>query len=72
MLSTLCLTPSLEDQVSVFMSPSDRVAQLFPQAPGSLFIAFYDSQDYGGGILTRLHTRNMLQILGKYWRCIIL
>jgi hypothetical protein len=41
--------------VSVFMSPSDRVAQLYLQAPGSLFIAFYDSQDYDGGIQTHLH-----------------
>jgi hypothetical protein len=31
------------------------VTQLYPQAPGSIFIAFYDSQGYGGGILTRLH-----------------
>jgi hypothetical protein len=38
------------------MSPGDRVAQLHPQAPGSLFVAFYDSQGYGGGILTHLHT----------------
>jgi hypothetical protein len=36
------------------MSSSDRVAQLYPQALGSLFVAFYDSQGYGGGILTRL------------------
>jgi hypothetical protein len=40
-----CLqTPDVEDQVPVFMSPSDRVAQLYPQAPGSIFIIFYDSQ----------------------------
>jgi hypothetical protein len=26
----------LEDQVPLFMSPSDRVAQLYPQAPGTL------------------------------------
>jgi hypothetical protein len=50
--------PNLEDQVPVFMSPSDRVAQLYPQAPGSLFVAFCDSQGYGGSILTRLHTRS--------------
>jgi hypothetical protein len=37
------------------MSPSDRVAQLYPQAPGSLFVAFYDLLGYCGGILTRLH-----------------
>jgi hypothetical protein len=48
--------PNLEDQVPVFMSPSDRVAQLCPQAPGSLFVASYDTQGYGGGILSRLHT----------------
>jgi hypothetical protein len=40
----------------MFMSPSDRVAQLYPQAPGSLYVAVYDSQGYGGGTLTRLHT----------------
>jgi hypothetical protein len=30
------------------------MTQLYPLAPGSLFIAFYDSQGYGGGILTHL------------------
>jgi hypothetical protein len=49
--------PNMEDQVPVFMSPSDRVAQLYPQAPGSLLIAFHVSQGYGGGILTRIHMR---------------
>jgi hypothetical protein len=34
------------------------VAQLYPQAPGSLSVASYDSQGYGGGILTRLHAGN--------------
>jgi hypothetical protein len=28
-------TPNLEDQVSVFMTPGDRVAQLYPRAMGS-------------------------------------
>jgi hypothetical protein len=42
------------------MSPSDRVAQLYPQASGSLFVAFYYSQGYGGGILTRLQKGYML------------
>jgi hypothetical protein len=32
-------TPSLEDQVSVFISPSDRVDQLYPQALGFLRLA---------------------------------
>jgi hypothetical protein len=40
------------------MSPGDitgRPAQLYPQALRSLFVAFYYSLDYGGGILTQLH-----------------
>jgi hypothetical protein len=31
------------------------MAQLYPRALSSLFIASYDSEVYGGGILTRLH-----------------
>jgi hypothetical protein len=59
MSSALRPNPNLEDQVSVFMSASDRVAKLHPLAPGFLFVAFYDSQGYGGGILTRLQTGNI-------------
>jgi hypothetical protein len=29
--------PNLEDQASVFMTPGDRVAQLYPQALGTYF-----------------------------------
>jgi hypothetical protein len=58
--SALLQTLNMEDQVPVFMSPSDTVAQLYPQAPGSLFVAFYGFQVYGDGILTRLNTRKML------------
>jgi hypothetical protein len=47
---------NLEGQVPVFISPRNRVAQLYPPAPGSLFVASYDSQGYGEGIRTRLHT----------------
>jgi hypothetical protein len=54
-LLALPSNPSLEDHILVFMSPSDRVARLYPQAPGSLFVVFYVSQGYGEGILTRLH-----------------
>jgi hypothetical protein len=46
---------NLEDRVYVFMSTSDRVAQLYSQAPGSLFVALCDLKGFGGGILTRLH-----------------
>jgi hypothetical protein len=49
-------TPSLKDLVSIFKSPSGRVAQLHPQAPGSIFVTFYDSQGHSGGILTYHHT----------------
>jgi hypothetical protein len=44
MSSALRPTCNLEDQVPVFMSPSDRVAQLYPKVPDSLIDAFYDSQ----------------------------
>jgi hypothetical protein len=35
------------------------VAQLYLQALGSLFVASYDSQGYGGGIRPRLHTGSL-------------
>jgi hypothetical protein len=50
----------MEHQVPVFMSPSDRVAQLYPRPSGSIFIAFYESQGYGGGILNRLYTGKLI------------
>jgi hypothetical protein len=56
LLSQIRESPYLEGQVPVFISPRNRVAQLYPQARGSLFVASYDSQDYGGGIRPRLHT----------------
>jgi hypothetical protein len=55
LLSQIPDSPNLEDQVPVFMSPMNRVAQLYSQTLGSLFVAYYDSQGYGGGIRTRLH-----------------
>jgi hypothetical protein len=62
-LSALRLTPNVEDQVPVFMSPSNRVTQLYPQAPGSRFVAFSDCQGYGWGTTTRLHTGRVTDIL---------
>jgi hypothetical protein len=35
--------------------PRSRVAQLYPQTLGSVFVAFYDSQGYGGGSWTYPH-----------------
>jgi hypothetical protein len=54
-------SPNQKGQVSVFISPRNRVTQLYPRgALGSLFVASYDSQGCGGGILTRLHTGKLL------------
>jgi hypothetical protein len=36
---------------------SAQIAQLYPQALGSLFVAYNDWQGYGGGILICHHTR---------------
>jgi hypothetical protein len=56
LLSQIRDSPNLGGQVPVFLSPMSRVARLYPQAPGVLFVASYDSQGYGGGVRTRLHT----------------
>jgi hypothetical protein len=48
-------SPNLEDQVPVFISPRNRVAQLYPQALGFPFVVSYHSQGYGGSTRTRLH-----------------
>jgi hypothetical protein len=40
------------------MYAMNRVAQLYSRALGSLYVASCESQGYGGGILTRLHTDN--------------
>jgi hypothetical protein len=41
-------SPNLEGQVPVFISPRNRVAQLYPRALGSLYVASYDSQGSWG------------------------
>jgi hypothetical protein len=56
LLSQIRDSPNLEDQITVFISSRNRVARLYPQALGSLFVVSHDSQGYGGGVLTRLHT----------------
>jgi hypothetical protein len=45
---------NLEGQVAVFMSPRNRVAQLYSRALGSLFVVHYDSQSQGGGVFMLL------------------
>jgi hypothetical protein len=47
---------NLKCQVPVFISPRNRVAQTYARA--LLSVASYDSQIYGGGILSRLNTGN--------------
>jgi hypothetical protein len=47
--------PNLAGQVPVFISPRNGLVQLNPCVLGSLFIASYDLQGYGGVILTQLH-----------------
>jgi hypothetical protein len=49
LLSRIGDSPNLEGQVPVCISPRYRVARLHPQALGSLFVASYESQGYGGG-----------------------
>jgi hypothetical protein len=44
LLSPIRDSPNLDDQVPVFISPLNRVAQLYPQALGSFFVASYDSR----------------------------
>jgi hypothetical protein len=39
LLSQIRDSPNLEGQVPIFLSPRNRVAQLYPQALGSLFVA---------------------------------
>jgi hypothetical protein len=56
LLSQIRDSPNLEDQVPVFIFARKRVARLYPQALGFLFVASYDSKGYGGGIRPRLHT----------------
>jgi hypothetical protein len=49
--------PNLGSQVTVFTSLRNRDVQLHSRALGSSFVASYDFQGYGVGILTRLHTK---------------
>jgi hypothetical protein len=52
--SQLCYKSlNVEDQVSVLFS-SDRVAELYSHAPGSLFLVFYDSQGNQRAIIQHL------------------
>jgi hypothetical protein len=54
-MSQIRYPSNVEGQVPVYISSRNRVAQLCLQVLGSLFVASYDSQGYGGGIRTILH-----------------
>jgi hypothetical protein len=54
---TLASNPPTWRITSLYLSPSDKVVRFSHQAPGSLLVAFFDPQGYGGGITTSLHTR---------------
>jgi hypothetical protein len=56
LLSPIRDSSNLEGQIPVFIFSRNRVPRLYPQALGSLFVASYDSQGYGGGIRLRHHT----------------
>jgi hypothetical protein len=60
LLSQIRDSPNLGGQVPVFISPRNRVSQLHPQVLGSLFVASYISQGYGGGIRSRLHAASVV------------
>jgi hypothetical protein len=54
LLSQIRDFPNMEGQGHVFIFPRNKVAQLSPQALGSLFFSSYDSQGYGGGTRPRI------------------
>jgi hypothetical protein len=63
LLSQIRDSPNLEGQIPVFISPRNRVIQLYPQALCSHFVASYDSQGCGGSIRPRLHTGLRSEVL---------
>jgi hypothetical protein len=64
LLSQIRDSSNLEGQVPIFIFPRNRVAQLYAQTLGSLFVASYDSQGCGGGVRPRLHAGS--------WRLLLL
>jgi hypothetical protein len=60
-----CIQPSTWKPGPCVCVPSERVSQLYSQAPDSLSSVFYDSQGDGRGILTRFHTGNELNYMNR-------
>jgi hypothetical protein len=65
LLSQIRDSPNLEGQVPVYIPPRNRTAQLYPQALHSLFVASNDSEGYGRGIRTRIHTCHWTELTSK-------
>jgi hypothetical protein len=59
-------TPSTWRARSPYLYPPGTGWPRYPRALGSHFVASYDSQGSGGGILTRLHTGLIL----RFWRIV--
>jgi hypothetical protein len=68
-------SPNLEGQVPVFISPRNRVAQLYPRALGSLFVSSYDSQGYSIAYFLfmrhRSHRKRSVQQFFYFWMFIL-
>jgi hypothetical protein len=60
LLSQIRDSTNLEGQIPVFISPRNRMARLYTQIMGSLFVASYDSQGYGGVFTSRCLEMNVL------------
>jgi hypothetical protein len=58
--------PTCRARSPVFISPRNKVSQLYPRALDSLFLASYDSEGYGGGILTRIQSQSHVTTEGQY------
>jgi hypothetical protein len=56
LLSQFQDSTNVGSQVPVFISPRNRLTQLYPQVLGSLFVASYNSLCYGGGVRPHIHT----------------
>jgi hypothetical protein len=59
LLSQIRDSPNLVGQVPIFLSHRNTMARLYPQTMGSLFVASYDSQGYGGVCRTPLYTAGL-------------
>jgi hypothetical protein len=57
---------TLRFQLPIIISPRKMVALLYPRALDPLFVASYNSQGYGGGILTRLYTSRVQSLSPSY------